>query len=1212
MRFRFLVFFFAFVLAAPAVLRAQEFRATISGVVSDPSGSPVPGATVVATEIRTGTTTRTVSGSTGGYTIPFLLPGDYTLRAEAKGFKTFVHQGLHLASGQHAMIDVHLQLGAISQSVRVVSNVPLVNTVNASTGQVITTKQVEDLPLDGRTPMMLAQLSVGVVATSNPSLVHPFDNNGAAAWSIGGTPSQVSELLLDGAPDEIWSGALAYSPPQDAVQEVTVDAFNTDAAYGHSYGGTANQILKQGTNGFHGSMYEFSQPSNLDANTFFNNRAGNPLSVTHFNQYGLTAGGPVFIPKVYNGKNKLFWFFAWENLGDSQPTTDLTTVPTAAERNGDLSALSALGSQYQIYNPYSGVLNGSTIDRQPFYCDASGNALPTNPNGTQTPVTGSVPCNVIPSSLISPIAQSYLKFYPQPTPGLGTSEGFDNFVNNNTSKDSFDNELGRLDWNMSDRSHLFFDVRHNYRLQGKNNYFGNAATGVTLSRENWGGTIDEVYTISPTTVADVRANWTYMKEIHGDPSIGFDPTSLGFPSYVASSAQRLQMPAIEFSGSCGSQTSFQCLGNTNDSAVPSSSYQIFGDVMKMVGNHELHFGVDLRQYRLDTISYGCPDGCYAFGTNWTNGPTSSSPAAPFGQDLADFLLGLPSNSGSSEYTVNSYGTFISYYFAGYLQDNWRLRSNLTLNLGIRFEHDTPYAESYGRTVNGFDTTSPSPIATAAEAAYALHPIAQLPASDFKVLGGLTFPNSSPGAVYSQSSFIASPRLGFAWTPGFLGHETVLRGGFGLYVSPVTVANLDTNGSWSSNPILNQEGFSASTPYVATTNNYLTPATTLSDPFPGGINAPVGSADGLGTFMGQNVAFLAPTVNDPYSMRWNFGIQRSLAANLLLEVDYIGNHANNIPVQTTQLNTIPVQYLSTLSSRDQTVINTLTATVANPFAGLLPGTSLNGSKTTVAQLLSAFPQFPGESGSGTSGVVMDNNTVGSSNFNALDVRVEKRFSHGLSIISNYMFSKLIERDTYLNATDALLENRISPFDHTNHFVFAFSYDLPFGRGQLVNLRSRWANEVFGGWVLNGIYTYQTGAPIDWNASDYVYLNQPLDLNNSETDQTLVKGKYQPLPAFNTAAFDTNSKQQFEYHIRTFSTTFPNLRAESINNFDSSILKNFNVTEGAYFQLRFEAFNTFNRPQFEAPQVNSPTSSSFGVINKQANYSRQIQLGARFVW
>jgi len=1205
MKVRVLVVFL--VLLAPMLLSAQEFRGTISGIVTDTTGAVVPNARITAIETQTGAKAETQSGSSGEYTIPFLSPGNYQVTAEAPGFKKFVQKNLQLASGGHPVIDIRLEVGAVTESVQVRANVPLVNTENASTGQVITTKQVEDLPLDGRTPMMLAQLSIGVIATSNPSLVHPFDNNGAAAWSIGGTPAQTSELLMDGAPDEIWSGSLAYSPPQDAVQEVTVDAFNTDAAYGHSFGGTANQILKTGTNGFHGSMYEFTQASALDANDFFSNRSGKSEQVTHFNQYGLTAGGPVVIPKLYNGRNKLFWFFAWENLADAQPTNDITTVPTDAERLGDFSSLLALGSQYQIYNPYSGSLSGSTINRQPFFCDPSGSPLPTNSNNTQTPTGGSTACNKIPSNLINNIAGAYLKYYPEPNLP-GGPDGFDNYSNTNTSNDSFDNELGRLDYNMSQNSHLFFDVRHNFRLQSKNNYFSNIATGTTLSRENWGGTVDEVYTVSPTMVADIRANWTYLREVHGDPSVGFDPTKLGFPSYISSSSQRLQLAPISFSGSCGSQTSFQCFGNTGDSRVPSESYQLFGDVMKTVGNHALKFGVDFRQYRLDTISYGSPAGSYTFGTNWTTGPTASSPASPFGQDFASFLLGLPT---AGQYTVNSFGTFISYYYAGFVQDDWRLRRNLTLNLGLRFEHDTPYAESFGRTVNGFNLTAPSPIATAAEAAYAKNPIPQIPPTSFQVLGGLTFPGTRGGAEYNQNSHLFSPRFGFAWSPDIL-HGTVIRGGFGLFVSPITVANLASTGTYSSNPILDQEGFSATTPFVGTTNNFLSPATTLADPFPTGIQPPQGSSLGLGTFLGQTVSFMSPNVNDPYSVRWNLGVQHSITPNLLLEVDYVGNHAVHVPIAVTQLNPIPAQFLSTMPTRDATLIKNLTATVPNPFVGLLPGTSLNGSKTSVAQLLAVYPEFPQGNSSTSTGVLMQNNTAGSSYFNSLDVRLEKRFSQGLSVIGNYMYSKLIERDSYLNAIDPLPEKRISPFDHTHHFVAAFSYELPFGEGRSVDLRSRWSNLLFGGWVVNGIYTYQTGAPIVWTNSDYVYLGGPFDLNPRQTGETLVSGKEVPVPAFNTAVFDTNKNDQFQFHIRTFPTTFGNFRADGINNLDASILKNFNVTESIYLQLRLEAFNALNHPTFDAAQVSSPVSSSFGVINKQANLSRQVQLGARLVW
>ena len=223
------------------------------------------------------------------------------------------------------------------------ADVPLLNSDNASIGQSITTKQIEEIPLNGRTPLMLAELAIGVTPTGSPTLVHPFDLGGPAAFSVAGTPSQSSELLLDGVPDETWDGRAAYNPPVDAVQEVRVKAFDSDASFGHTGGGTMNQIMKTGTNTLHGSLWEFNQPSNLVANDFFRNRSGQGIQITHFNQYGLAAGGPMFVPKVFDGRNKLFWFFSFEGLKDSQPNPTFLTVPTDLERQGNFSALLPLG-----------------------------------------------------------------------------------------------------------------------------------------------------------------------------------------------------------------------------------------------------------------------------------------------------------------------------------------------------------------------------------------------------------------------------------------------------------------------------------------------------------------------------------------------------------------------------------------------------------------------------------------------------------------------------------------------------------------------------------------------------------------------------------------------------------------------------------------------------------------------------------------------------
>lgn len=371
--------------------------------------------------------------------------------------------------------------------------------------------------------------------------MHPFDNNAAASWSIGGSPSQTSEILLDGSPDELWNYTLAYSPTEEAVQQVSVQAFDTDASFGHTQAGVINQILKSGGNRLHGALYEFGQVSALDANSWINDQKGVAIPVTHFNQYGVEASGPVVIPHVYNGHDKLFWLFAWEGLKDSQPTTDLATVPTAAERTGDFSALLPLGcpsgyqsgnsavcangspNPYQLYNPYTATESGKTITRQP---------IPDN--------------NFANAGLsVDPIAQNYLKFYPAANTA-GEANGEDNYISNAPSIDNYSNELGRLDYNVSNATHLYFDARHNIRSQVKEDYFNNLATGEMLTRENWGATLDGTHTFNPSTVMDLRLNWTYFNQIEGEPSDGISPTTLGFPSEIAQDSQHLQFPYLEF------------------------------------------------------------------------------------------------------------------------------------------------------------------------------------------------------------------------------------------------------------------------------------------------------------------------------------------------------------------------------------------------------------------------------------------------------------------------------------------------------------------------------------------------------------------------------------------------------------------------------------------------------------------------------------------
>ena len=1149
-----------------ALLSAQEFRGSFSGTVTDAQGAAIAKVKVVATEISTGSRSDTLSETTGVYNIPFLKPGEYEITAESPGFKKFVRRGLMLDTGERPVIDIRLEVGEIGQSVTVTADVPLIEASNAATGQVVTSEEVDSLGINGRTPLMFSRMALGVLSTNEPGPVRPFDNGNAASFTMSGAPSGQNELLLNGAPDGTWDKRVAYSPPQDSVVQVRVQSFESDAAYGHTGGGTVNVNTKGGTNSLHGSAYEFNQLSLLEANGFFNNKNGVPRAAYHFNQWGLTSGGPVWIPKVFNGKNRVFWFFAYEGLRDSDPVNapaeggpTVITVPTAAERKGDFSALLNVNSSYQIYDPASGVASGSRTNRTPFV----GNVIPTN--------------------RLNPIALNYLQYYPSSNVP-GRADGFQNYGITDPDSDTYNNELGRMDFNLSDRSKLSWDFRHNYRAQDKNNYFRNAGFGQFLYRTNWGSTLDEVYTISPTVVLDVRANWTRFIEANGSPSDGVDPTGVGFPSYIAGSSQFVGLPYMAFGTCTGSApTSFQCLGMSGDSSTPFDIYQVFGNLVKIHGNHTIKVGVDARNYRESTYSHGYSAGVYTFGTNWTRGPQDNSTSAPFGQDFASFLLGLPTSGG---YDLNTHSSQQAKYTALFVQDDWRVSSGLTLNLGLRWEHEGPTTERFARTANGFDAVSANPIFAAAAAAYALHPVAQIPLGQFKAVGGLTFANPGNPAAYDTRSSPFSPRVGFAWVPKVFSSKVVIRGGFAVFVTPIGISN---------SLGLNQEGFSQTTQFVATNNNYLSPASTLSNPFPNSILAPAGG--NIGTFLGQQVKFFNPHVLNPYSMRWNFGVQRQLPGQLVLEVVYIGSHAVHMPITDTNQNSVPRQYLSTLPTRDSAVINLLSGSVTNPFQGLLPNsTSLNGTTVALSQLLAPFPQFP--SGSG---VDMQDAGAGESYYHSLNVRLQKRLTHGMTLINNFTYSKTIERLTYLNETDPAPEKRVSGDSRPLRETLAMTYDLPVGQGKRLDPQSRLARILLAGWAINGSLSLQSGPPLSWG-NDVIYYGGPLNLNPHQPNG----------PAFDTTQFNTISSQQLSDHIRTFDTYFNNLRRDPTKNLDMSMLKRLSLGERRYAQLRFETFNTTNRVTFSAPAQLNPTNSAFGLISSQANNPRKIQLGARVVW
>jgi hypothetical protein len=1241
------------VLCAAGVAKAQEFRGTISGAVTDPTGAVVPGASVEVRETQTGTLNKTTSDSAGQYVVPFLQPGTYTITITAQGFEKVSRKGITLDAQAHPLVNVELTPGSTSDTVTVTAEPPLVDQANASVGQVITVESVEELPLNGRTPTTLTQLSVGVISNNVPQLVHPFDNNAGNSWSIGGTPKQVSEVLLDGAPDLTLLGATAYSPSQDTVREVSVRPFDTDASFGHTIGGVVNQITKSGTNAYHGSVYEFAETGSLNANTVLNKAvvpgtqpANRPN--THLNQYGVTIGGPIRIPHLYNGSDKLFFFGAFERMKDSVPLTQSLTVPTQAERNGDFSALLAAGCSAAGYtvNGATGLAtcnsNGATDPNQifnPFMATLVGGKV------TRQPIANN---NLASVRAVDTAAAAYLALFPGPTPGAGSSTGVGNYTSNTgATYNLYNNQFARLDYNFSSRDHVFGDFRHNHLNQTKNNFFGNNSTGTTLFRENYGLTIDNVFTLNPTTILDTRINWTLYNEVHGTPAQQYSAASVGIAGNLAAAATESQLPCINFLGTSSTSTTFSCansstsstfasLGDNTSSFQPTTNYQVFADVVKIIGRHTLKVGFDGRQYRLSVRAFGNAAGSFNFGTAYTGNPATTF-APTFGGDLAALYFGLPSN-GTYDNTARA--DYHTYYMGSFVQDDWRISDHLTMNLGLRFDIDTPYREKNNATVNGFDPNATNVASAAAAAAFTATTKSSAgyttgstqaaaagvsPITSLNTLGGLTFP-ASGGAVYNNNSGYFSPRIGFSYSPR---PSMVLRGGFGIFVQPETLASLNSAGSVNSNALTNQEGYTASTTQTTTTTNYLTASSTLDNPFPTGFQQPAGASAGASTFLGQTISFLAPNEKDPYSERWDLGVQYSLTNHTLIEALYVGNHSLHLPVGTQNLNAARVQALTTAPYRNQLLANAYSNTVANPYAGQLPnGGANNGATVNYSNLIYPYPQF------GTAAVNVQNQTIGQSYFHSAILHVEQRKSHGLLLTANYSFSKLTEADSFLNDEDTFLNHRVSPFDHTHHFTVGATYDLPFGKGKMFGFGGRrlW-DEIFGGFVVNGIYQFQTGAPVVFGT------DIPLQPGVSPRDITIQPHLFTPSylaaagpSALNRSQFVTGNVStctagagqpcdgtqflngQYTFHYRTLPSTISTVRQDGFNNLDASILKNFNFSEGRYLQLRLETFNTLNHPAFAAPNVSSATTANFGEVTGVFSNAqpRQVQLGARIVF
>jgi hypothetical protein len=1051
-------------------------------------------------------------------------------------------------------IDVKLQIGDTRETVTVTEDAPALTTVTASAGQSITTREVENLPINGRAPMDLAAMAYGVVNTGTRDQNRPYENSGFSNVAMGGATGGANEVLLDGVPNLGTLGNVsteadrraAFSPPVDAVSEVKVDVLNVDAAYGGSGGGTVQVITKSGSNQLHGVLSEFNQTSNLTATPFFTNASGGTKTVFRQNQWGVTAGGPVWLPKVYNGKDKLFWFFTYEGHKNSQPAPTYTTVPTAAERSGDFSALAKLGSNYTLYDPTTGSLANGTVTRQPF--------------------AG----NIVPETRFNPIATKYLGFVGLPN-FTGKADGTNNYFAPLTTNNDYFSYSGRLDYNISSMNRLTGTVRQSFWEQKSGNLFDNLALGENAYRALWGGMLDDVHTFSPTVVGNLRLGYNRYRAYYNQNSNGYNPTDLGFPGYVAANATKLLMPQWTFSDGFLLASP---VTNLHFIDQPYNQYQLFGSLTKIKGAHTLKFGGEHRVLDFSNFNWSGATGSYTFDNTWVKA-NSTAAGSPLGGSMAAFLLGLPT---SGSYTINATSKNDSRYEVLFVQDDWHVRPNLTVNLGLRWEYNSPTTERWNRQIIGFDPSAINSTTNAAKTAYAKAPLSQLPASAFNPAGGLVFADGDHRTPTDTTHLAFSPRLGLAWTPTALHNRTVIRTGFGMFDYLYGVIQSQ------------QPGFSFTNTYVATNDSFLTPATTLSNPYPSGLKQPPGASQGVNTNLGQSITYLNPDLARQYSIRWSFDVQQEITKDTTLQVGYVGNHSVHL---TTAYNfgSLPSQYLSRLPVRDTNTINALGALVANPFAGLLPGTSNNGSTISVSNLLRPYPEY--------TGVTMNDVNNGGSYFHQLNIRISKRMSKGLLVSANFSHSRLMEGVTYLNAGDPTLEKRVSAWDRPNNYDLAGLYQLPFGRGQhFLSSAHGVLNVLVGNWAVSSLYTWHSGAPIAWG--NMIYYGGPLNYNSRNVNH-----------AFDTTQFNTVSSQQLSQNYRTFPSQFNNLRVDATNNINLAVTKDFALREKVRLQFRADAFNVCNHVLFDTPNV-TPTSGAFGTITNQTNTPRIIQGGLRLVF
>lgn len=1192
-------------------LFAQPGRGSISGSVSDPTGAIVVGAKVILVNASTGLTQHAATTASGLYTFVSLNPGTYQVTASQTGFETVTQDNVLVSVDQVTVVNIALRIGKASDSVTVTEGVDLVEPANSTVGQLISAETIDRVPLLTRNVFDLIQLSAGVTPANgapNSSSSFAIQNISSgrpgvdvSSYTINGAIVGSVYYMVDGSPLGIAENNVAaiipaLDIPEDGVQETRVETQNTPASYQSGGAGVISLVTKSGTNQFHGDVFGVFRPDVLAANEYFNKQSqvgnGSPNTPPSFHRYqeGGAIGGPI-------RHDKLFFFADYEATQQQQfDGSNTFTVPTTAERTGDFSA-----DNFTIYNPL----------------------VPDNPDGTRQPFAG----NKIPNP--NPIALKFLSMFPKCNVGSSCDTATDGAVNNlylpgldPTTAQRFDI---RMDWDKSEKQRIFGRFSFDRLFTSTYNAFHNMwdlnyAQNITNGRNIL---LADDLTLNSSTVLQLRYSFTrHYENQGGDPrQVGFDITTLGFPSSLAKEEVYKLLPFVIFNdvgggiGGTANYNTFQYASENSDASAT---------ITKLWGKHEISTGFEYLKRLLNVGQPPAASGAYAFDISATDQSVSS---AVGGSDFASFLIGMGTVPGTESnsypnFTKDLFAAEANPYYAAFVEDTYRPNKSLTLTAGLRWDIFAGKTERHNR-LEYFNPTATNTV------------------SGVSYKGAEIYASNGNRTPFATNLKDFGPRLAFAWQPV---SRMVVRGGAGYYFGPsphaVGGVSLDSDGfsaysQWDAtcfnadgNTVYNGtsgcSGAASESPAPSTTGIY-----SLSNPFPNGVTPQYSSPPaGLGNNLGIALNTMLRSQRTPVTYNFNFGLEYELPHQVVLSAGYVGSRGLFLPLGTADLNQLDLNTIANYgASLCVDTSNPNCVMVSNQWAALQPPTNANYGSATVPLWVSLqpYPQFGNGNYGAGNGVVVHGYPGGDSEYSSLQTKLQKRLTSHFTSLASFTWAKLMTDDgnpplgfvgSHLGGPqdwkNLKYEHSISPQDVKYQFTGSASYDLPVGKGRAINLNGI-GNAALGGWTANAILYLSTGVPIASPASGTSpsYFNQRANL-------TCDPSKGAPHSAATWFKPDCFAVPASPFVPGNAPAYLDRVRTMGAQDVDISLYKKFSFGETRELRFEISSYNIANRAQLGMPGTPNITAvlsqpaeaAAFGTITSTINSPRQFQFASRF--